>query len=133
MILVASVPYAAYSIVNGRAEAQRLDSRRFRRRLPVDRQPRTRPGPVLTRHPGEVFWQTRRPAVEPDSSDPDAIDRLIDRLGVAYLLIDEDRYVNATSSPLTQYVERYPDRVILVWTGNPAWLPIRVFETRREK
>ena len=130
IILVASVPYAAYSIVNGRADAQRRIHADFDAACQWIAGHATRPGPVLTRHPGEVFWQTGRLAVEPDSADPDAIDRLIDRLGVTYLLIDEDRYVNAASSPLKQYVERYPDRVGFVWAGNPGMASVRVFETR---
>ena len=88
----------------------------------------TRPGPILTRHPGEVFWQTGRPAVEPDSSSPDAINRLIDRLGVTYLLIDEERYVNAGLNPLKQYVEQYPDRVLFVWGRSHGSTSVKVFE-----
>ena len=57
-------------------------------------------GLILTRHPGEVFWQTGHLTIEPDSSSPDAIDRLIDRLGVTYLLIDDERYISAGSNPL---------------------------------
>jgi Dolichyl-phosphate-mannose-protein mannosyltransferase len=130
IVLALSVPYAAYSVVNGRAHAQRRIHADFDAACQWIAQHATRPGPVLTRHPGEVFWQTVHPAVEPDSADPDAINRLIDRLGVTYLLIDEDRYVNAASSPLEQYVKRYPDRVAFVWGGNRGMATIRVFEVR---
>ena len=88
-----------------------------------------RPGLVMTRHPGEVFWQTSRQAVAPDSSDPDVIAGRIDRLGVAYLLIDEDRYANAADSPLVRYVERYPDRVALVWSRRNGSASIQIWET----
>ena len=119
-----------YSIVNDRAGAQRRIHADFDAACQWIARHATRLGPVLTRHPGEVFWQTSHLAVEPDSVDPDAIDRLIDRLGVAYLLIDEDRYVNAASSPLEQYVERYPERVAFVWGGGHGMASIRIFETR---
>ncbi len=133
VLLAASVPYSAYSIVSKRADAQRRTHTHFDSACQWIASHVKRPGLVLTRHPGEVFWQTGHPAVDPDSVDPDAINRLIDRLDVTYLLIDEDRYVNAASSPLEQYVKRYPDRVMLVWSAGRGMPSIRVFETRRAK
>ena len=130
IVLTVSVPYAAYSIVNDRAGAQRRIHADFDAACQWIAHQAARRGPVLTRHPGEVFWQTGHPAADPDSADPDAIDRLIDRLGVTYLLIDEDRYLSAASSPLEQYVKRYPDRVAFVWGGSHGMTSIRVFETR---
>jgi hypothetical protein len=133
LVVAASVPYAAYSVVTGRAQAQRLTH------ADVDgacrwilRQPE-RPGPILTRHPGEVFWQTGRLAVEPGAADPDAIGGLIDRLGIAYLIIDENRYMNEASNPLQHYVERFPERVVLAWSGIHGNASVRVFETRPPK
>jgi hypothetical protein len=118
MILAISIPYAAYAVATGRAAAQQRIHADFDaacRRIASDT---TRPGLVLTSHAGEVFWQTGRQGVAWDSPEPEAIDRLIDRLGIAYLLIDEDRYANAAEDPLVQYVRRYPDRVTLVWRGS---------------
>ena len=90
----------------------------------------TRPGPVLTRHPGEVFWQTGRQAVAPVPPDPEGIDQLINRFAIAYLLIDEDRYANESSNPLSVYVKRYSGRIALVWGGNRRTGSIQLFEVK---
>ena len=41
---------------------------------------------------------------------------LINKYGVAYLLIDEARYLNATPSPLARFSAEWPSRVRLVWS-----------------
>ena len=91
----------------------------------------THPGPVLTRHPGEVFWRTGRQASRAQRVDPRAIDHLIGRLGIAYLLIDDDRYANAGLNPLGRYLRQFPDHVALVWPRNQGTAPVRVFEVLR--
>ncbi len=131
IVLAASVPYAAFAIATGRAEAQRRTHADFDAACAWIARHAARPGPVLTRHPGELFWQTGRLAVAPDSPDPAAIDRLIDRLGVPYLLIDEDRYANAGSSPLRLFVESYPGRSALIWERIQGTATIQVRETIR--
>ena len=131
IVLAASIPYAAYSAVSGRALAQRRTHADFDAACRWIAEHATRPGPVLTRHPGEVFWQTGRQAIPPDAPDPEAIDHLIGRLGIAYLLIDDDRYANAGPNPLGRYVRRFPDHVALVWERNQGTAPVRVFEVRR--
>jgi hypothetical protein len=131
ILLTVSVPYNAYSILSGRAGAQRGTHAGFDAACLWITEHATRPGPVLFRHPGEVFWQTGRQAVAPDSPDPDAIARLIDRFGVAYLLIDDDRYARAGPSPLGRYVERFPDHVALVWQADPGPAQVRVYEVLR--
>ncbi len=133
MILAVSIPYAAYAIATGRAAAQQRIHADFDAACHWIAHDATRPGLILTSHPGEVFWQTGRQAVAPDSSDPDAIDRLIDRLGIAYLLIVEHRYANAADDPLVHYVRGYPDRVTLVWTQSPGMSSIQIWETRTRK
>jgi hypothetical protein len=133
IVLAVSVPYAAYSVLGGRADAQRQRHADFDAACRWIAAHPVRPGPVLTRHPGEVFWQTGRPAVAPDASGPQAIDELIGRLGVVYLLIDDDRYVNAGVNPLGDYVDRYPDRVVVVWSGSHGHVSIRVVETVRAR
>src|SRR5262249_114167 len=70
----------------------------------IGREGRT-PGPVMTRPPGEVYWLTGRQAVPP-SADLGAVDRL----GVAYLLVDDERYANAPASPLSGFVLKHPER-----------------------
>ncbi len=128
VILALSVPYSAYSIVGRRAEAQRRLYAGFDAACSWIARSGTRGGAVLTRHPGEVFWQVGRTTIAPNAIDPAAIDALIRRAGVAYLLIDEERYMNMTASPLQHYVERYPDRVRLCWEDRQGNASVRVFE-----
>jgi Dolichyl-phosphate-mannose-protein mannosyltransferase len=133
ILLGASVPYSAYSIINERAEAQHrihLDFDAACQWLTVHA---TRPGPILTRHPGEVFWQTGHSTIEPDSADLVEIDRLIDRLGVTYLLVDDQRYANASVNPLREFVGQYPARVALVWRGSHGSVSVGVFEIVQSK
>jgi hypothetical protein len=127
IVLALSIPYTVYAVASDRAAAGRLTHADFDAACEwIDRNT-PRSSLVLTRHPGEVFWQTGRQAVSPDSSDPDVIDQLVDRLGVSYLLIDEDRFANESSSPLSGYVSRYPTRVLLVWNRSRGSGSIRVF------
>jgi hypothetical protein len=130
MLLLFSVPYAAYAVATGRAAAQRLTHSDFDRACQWLAGPAARPGLVMTRHPGEVFWQTRRQAVAPEPADPTAIARRIDRLGITYLLIDEDRYANQAESPLARYVRHYPDRAALVWSRKRGMASTQIWETR---
>jgi Dolichyl-phosphate-mannose-protein mannosyltransferase len=133
IVLLVSVPYSAYSIINGRAKAQRRLHAAFDAACLWIAHETTGHALVLTRHPGEVFWQTGHPTIEPDSSNPDAIDRLIDRLGVTYLLIDDERYLNADSNPLREYVRHYPGRVESVWGKSHGGIPVEVFKVIRSK
>ena len=128
IVLALSMPYAVYAVATGRAHAGRLTHADFDAACQWIDQNATRPGPVLTRHPGEVFWQTGRQAVAPDSPGPEAVDQLVDRLGASYLLIDEDRFANESSSPLSGYVMRYPAKVSLVWSRSRGAASIRIFE-----
>jgi hypothetical protein len=127
IVLALSIPYSVYAVASGRAAAGWRTHAGFDEACQwIDRNT-PRSSRLLTRHPGEVFWQTGRQAVAPDSSDPDTIDQLVDRLGVSYLLIDEDRFANESSSPLSGYVVRYPTRVLLVWNRSRGSGSIRVF------
>ena len=128
LLLVISIPYSAYSVMNGRAEAQRQTHADFDAACQWIARHVTRTGPILTRHPGEVFWQTGHPTIEPDSSSPAAINELIDRLGASYLLIDEERYVNAESNPLQEYIKQYPDRVVFIWGSGHDHMVVRIFK-----
>lgn len=133
ILLGASIPYSAYSIISGRAEAQRRIHVDFDAACQWIASHVTRPGPILTRHPGEVFWQTGHTTIEPDSPDLVVIDRLINRLGVTYLLVDNERYANASVNPLKGYVEQYPDRVALVWYRSHNNVSVEVFEIVQSK
>jgi hypothetical protein len=130
-LLAASVPYAAYAVVTGRAEAQRLTHSEFDLACQWLAGPAARPGLVMTRHPGEVYWQTRRQSVAPEPPDLAAIADRIDHLRITYLLIDEDRYVNQAESPLAQFVAIYPDRVALIWKATRRMASIQIWENQR--
>jgi hypothetical protein len=130
VVLLVSIPYAAYAIATGRAAAQQRIHADFDAACYWIARDAPRPGLILTSHPGEVFWQTGRQAVGWDLPDPEAIDQLIDRLGIAYLLIDEDRYANAADNPLVKYVRRYPDRVDLVWSRSRGMSSIQIWSSQ---
>ncbi|HMB08813.1 MAG TPA: glycosyltransferase family 39 protein, partial [Isosphaeraceae bacterium] len=132
-VLAASLPYAIYALATGRAEAQRQTFRDFDAACAWISREAVQPGPVLTRHPGEVFWLTRRPALSPSTDEPEAIDRLIDRFGVAYLLIDNGRYANSPANPLSRYVARRPHRVRQVWKITTGRASVALYEVRRKK
>jgi hypothetical protein len=131
VVFLVSVPYALYAIVSDRALAQRQTHTEFDAACQWIANRAEHPGLVMALRPGEVFWQTRRHAVAPDSSDPAAIADRVDRLGIAYLLIGEDRYKNASQNPLGVFVSRYPDRVSLVWSSGPAAASIQIWEIVR--
>ena len=133
LVLALSVPYSAYAISTGRAEAQRRTHADFDTACDWIKTNAASPGPVLSRHPGEVFWQTGRQALAPLSPDPEAIDRLIRRFDVVYLLIDEDRFANESSSPLSNYVKRYSESVATVWSSKRDGASIEIFEVKRPR
>jgi Dolichyl-phosphate-mannose-protein mannosyltransferase len=133
LVLAMSVPYAAYAIATGRAEAQRRTHVDFDTACDWIKTNAAPSDLVLTRHPGEVFWQTGRQALAPDSPEPEAIDRLIRRFDVVYLLIDEDRFANESSSPLSNYVKRYFERVAPVWSSKHDGASIKLFEVKRPR
>ena len=65
--LAVSLPYATYAIVSARAEAQRRTYRDFDAACAWIAREATRSGPILARHPGEVFWLTGRRSLSPSS------------------------------------------------------------------
>ncbi|QEH38472.1 hypothetical protein OJF2_70750 [Aquisphaera giovannonii] len=111
-LLALSVPYTGYLVATGRSRALAAGASQFDG-LCADllKKAGNHPGPVLTRHPGEVFLATGRQALEVSTSErpgdadasPEEIDRLIERYGVAYVLVDNDRYLNAATTPLGRY------------------------------
>jgi hypothetical protein len=135
LVLGASLPYSAYALVAGKARAAEAAQRDFDAACAWLSAQADRPGPVLTRHPGEVFWQTGRPALEVSTSerpgdadaDADTIIRTIDAYHVAYLLIDHDRYANAPPSPLARFVSRFPDRVREVWSRESDHSSVAIY------
>lgn len=121
-VLGLSIPYSAYALVT----ARHLDTERSHASFDkacawLAGQPGT--GPVLVRQSGETFWLMGRsrpalpPPVEPTAV---AVAALIDRYAVAYLVLDQERYVYAASSVLEQYVREHPGRVEPVFREGPV-------------
>ena len=97
-----SLPYSAYALATGRAGGPAADSRRFRRRLRLDRPRGDRPGPRPDPAPRRGL--TGRPAATPWPRRPSrrgARARSPRHGAAAYLLVDDDRYANAPANPLS--------------------------------
>ncbi|MBX6314721.1 MAG: glycosyltransferase family 39 protein [Isosphaeraceae bacterium] len=127
LILALSIPYAAYAIAAGRAEAARRTHADFDAACAWIAQHGDRPGLILTRHPGEVFWQTGRSALAPPNAE--AIARAIADDSVAYLLVDDERYARAPTSPLGRFAADHPESVELVRPGRGE-RPVTVYAVR---
>ena len=129
LVLAAGLPYGAYRIVADRAGAQERTFAGFDAACAWIADQETPAGPVLARQAGEVYWLTDRPAIAPPADDPPAIDRAIDRYGIAFLLVDGDRYARAPTSPLGRYARARPDRVGLAWS-EPGGGAVAVYVVR---
>ncbi len=90
-VLAISVPYASYAIFTHRADAERATHRDFDAACRWIAQQTGPPGPVLSRHPGEVFLRTGRTGINARAEGL-TIMEATDRFGVAYILADEDRF-----------------------------------------
>jgi Dolichyl-phosphate-mannose-protein mannosyltransferase len=136
LILMASLPYSAYLLATGRARALESTHRAFDLACAWIAAHGDRPGPLISRHPGEVFWQTGRQGLEVSSverpgdrdADPDTIARLIAAYKVAYLLIDQHRYAGAPRSPLAQFVAERPELAREVWRSNSGPDSVIIYE-----
>ncbi len=126
LVLAASLPYPLYAIASGRAAAARSAHAEFDAACGWIARRADRPGPLLTRYPGEAFWQTGRPGIAPpEGATPAELERLIADRGVAYLLIDAGRFAAATADPLARLVADRPGRYPRAWPpaadgGRPA-------------
>lgn len=124
IVLAASLPYALYALATDRAGGARRTHRDFDaacRWLAREHDPA---GPILTHYPADVYWQTRRHALEQGRAvDPAAIGRLIDRNHVAYVLVDEKPFTNAPPDPLARYAAAERGRAALVW-GRPGGVAV---------
>ncbi len=136
IVLGMTLPYSSYSLIRARARAVEADQRDYDAACAYVASRLDRPGPVLSRHPGEVFWMTGRTGLAVASTersgdrdaDPLAIASMVDQYRVAFLLIDRRRYQNAPVSPLTRYVDRFPDRVEKVWSRDADRSSVEVYE-----
>ncbi|MFO0960588.1 MAG: glycosyltransferase family 39 protein [Isosphaeraceae bacterium] len=125
LVALASLPYPLYAIALRRAEASRTAHAEFDAACVWIYRRAERPGSVLSRHPGEVFLRSGRPGLSaPEGADTVAIEEWIARYGVAYLLVDDDRFAKAPTSPLGRYARSKG------W--EPAWESpkgtVRIFE-----
>jgi hypothetical protein len=120
IILLASIPYPAYALLTHRAEVRRRTHDAFDAACAWISRDARRPGPVLALHPAEVFWQTGRLAVAPESDD---LIRQVRDQEIAYLLVDPAPYANAPPSPLARLVADRPGFVRRVFDG-----PVAVYE-----
>ncbi len=119
LVLAASIPYALYAAASGRAEAARQTHRDFDAACRWIAQNPVPTGPVLTRHPGEVFWLTGRTALAPpEQASAQDVEAIVARDRVSYLLIDDERFALAPKSPLGRFVRVHPDRVERVYLGE---------------
>jgi hypothetical protein len=119
LLLAASLPYPLYSLLTGRAQAARDTHRSFDEACAWIARQSDNPGPVLSQYPADVFWQTRRLALEPATDGAGSIERTIRQHGVAYLLVDEKPFTNAPVDPLARHVALHPSEVRLAW-GRPG-------------
>lgn len=60
LLLAGSLPYSVYATIAGRAKAMESAQRDFDSACNWLVHHGDRPGAILSRHPGEVFWQTGR-------------------------------------------------------------------------
>lgn len=114
--LAATIPYAGYTLATNRAEAARRTRADFDAGCAWIARQGGPGGPVMTRHPGEVYWLTGRTALPPPSDGPKAVNRLLDQYGVSYLLVDEERYAREPTSPLDRYVTTHAKHLHRVWS-----------------
>jgi 4-amino-4-deoxy-L-arabinose transferase-like glycosyltransferase len=125
LVLAAGLPYAAYAAASDRAGAEARIQAGFDSACAWIAAHADRPGPLLTRYPGDAFWLTGRQALAPDPSTP--IDAQIDRYAIAYILIEGQRFARADADPLAAYVADHPSRVHLLWRSP---LGASVYEVR---
>jgi hypothetical protein len=124
LLLAASAPYSVYSLMTGRARALESTHRDFDAACEWIVAHADRRGPIISRHPGEVYWQTGRQSIEPTG----AVGDLIRRYGVAYLLRDRDRYARSTANALDDFVSANPGGIREVWRAENGSSVISICE-----
>ncbi|MFI5456117.1 MAG: ArnT family glycosyltransferase [Isosphaerales bacterium] len=141
LLLATSLPYSGYLMVTGRTRAPEATHRDFDAACTWIAAHAQRSGPVLSRHPGEVFWRTGRQGLEAPSTerpgdldaDAGAIARTIEAYRVAYLLIDQERYAHAPSSPLARFVAEHEGQVRKVWGRETERSAVTIYEVIRAR
>jgi hypothetical protein len=136
LILIVSLPYPLYLALTGRERARDGEHRTFDGACAWIRENAVKQGPILSRHPGEVFLATGRQGLEVSTSErpgdldagAETIARKVDQYHVAYLLIDQERYRGAPTSPLTSFVAEHPERVLKVWSQGDGASSVAIYE-----
>jgi hypothetical protein len=138
LVLFASLPYPGYSLltIHARTRARRDAQRSFDAACAWLAASGKRAGPVLSRHPGEVFLATGRQGLELSSSErpghPDAtsdeIERTIAAYKVAYLMVADDRYANTVVDPLKRFITERQERVRKVWSKHQEHAGAAIYE-----
>ena len=131
LVLAAALPYPTYALVAHRPEAERRTHRDFDAACAFVASRPAPAGPVMARHPADVAWLTGRPAVAIPPGGPLAIRTAIRRDGVAFLVVDADRYANSPDNPLARLVAepgfarrvRGDGRATTVYQIDPAPAP----------
>ena len=112
-VLAGSIPYSLYGLVADRSQAHRETHAAFDLARGWIADKGARPGPVVCRHPGELFWLTGRKALT--IGEDEDIEKVLSDAHVSYILIDEERYANAPRNPLAIFVNGHPGRARKVW------------------
>jgi MFS family permease len=120
LLLAAALPYSCYSLATGRSAAQRARHEPFDAACAWIATQGDAPGPLLTSYPGEAYLQTgRQGVVARADADAAGVEALIERHGVAYLLVAPERFAHPPDDLLIRYIEARPGRVALAF-GDPA-------------
>ena len=137
-LLALTLPYSMYDLAKGRSRIPSISQIEFDEACSwiAEQDASAHPGPVLTRHPAEVFLQTGRRALDVSTSErvgsrdaePEEIAEIIARYHVAYLLIDEGRYLNAPPSPLARFVRDRAEQVRKVWSRESSLGSVSIYE-----
>ncbi len=123
-LVVIALPYSTYSALSGRARAAGATHLGFDAACRWIKDQGTRPGVVMARHPGEVYLQTGRQAIDwGDSRSVEEMEAKILENQVTYLIVDDSRFANAPPSPLGAYAASRPGRARLVRDGE-----VKVFQ-----
>ena len=126
-----SLPYATYAIASHRADAERATHRDFDAACAWIAAHADPPGPVLSRHPGEVFLHTGRTGISLDA-EQEPIQEPIYAFGAAYILLDDGRFLLERSRPVPRFLADYlllHQRFTIVGT----WGKVVVYRVRPQK
>lgn len=125
-IVALSAPYSLFSTLTDRAGAAFLQHADFDAACAWLATQSTKEGPILARHPGDVYWQSGHLALSFDDGKHRDVDQLIDHYRVRYLLLDGEPFANAAQTPLETYVASRPNRLRRVFERGK----VAVYEVR---